>query len=341
MTNQSPQQTAMPKVSVIIPVYGVEKFIERCARSLFSQTLDSLEYIFVNDCTKDRSIDILKEVLEEYPERKPQVRIIDMPVNSGQAKVREVGIKAATGEYLIHCDSDDWVETDMYETMYLKAKSQDADICYCDFVLDDALNYHAYQKRFPSTYNLTRENLLHSLLDSTIPGSVCAYLSHRRLYNNPILYPKGNMGEDWTLTIELIYYCKEPILYISRPFYHYYINPNSICRAPGMERRLKSHSDSHSNTQTLLSFFEMNNATEQFEKYFTVMKMKSRGCIACLVNQKKYYKMWRETYPEIDGHVLKDKYVPFYDKVRYIFCYLRIMPYIQTILRLLGRYKHV
>ena len=65
----------MPKVSVVIPVYGVEKYIERCARSLFEQTLDDIEYIFVNDCTKDRSIDILNEVINDYPARKQQIRM--------------------------------------------------------------------------------------------------------------------------------------------------------------------------------------------------------------------------------------------------------------------------
>ena len=65
----------MPKVSVVIPVYGVEKYIERCARSLFEQTYDNIEYIFVDDCTKDRSIEILQKVLEDYPNRKNQVKI--------------------------------------------------------------------------------------------------------------------------------------------------------------------------------------------------------------------------------------------------------------------------
>ena len=62
----------MPKVSVIIPVYGVEKYIERCARSLFKQTLDDIEYLFIDDCTPDDSVDVLRNVLEEYPNRKSQ-----------------------------------------------------------------------------------------------------------------------------------------------------------------------------------------------------------------------------------------------------------------------------
>ena len=81
----------MPKVSVVIPVYGVEKYIERCARSLFEQTLDDIEYIFVNDCTKDRSIDILNEVINDYPARKQQVRIVHHEENKGSALARLSG----------------------------------------------------------------------------------------------------------------------------------------------------------------------------------------------------------------------------------------------------------
>ena len=103
----------MPKVSVIVPIYKVEPFIERCARSLFEQTLDDIEYIFVNDCTPDKSMEVLSRVLEDYPGRKEQVRIITMPVNSGLPKVRRAGLEVASGDYIIHCDSDDWVDRTM------------------------------------------------------------------------------------------------------------------------------------------------------------------------------------------------------------------------------------
>ena len=82
----------MPKVSVIIPVYGVEKYIERCARSLFEQTLEDMEFIFVNDCTKDNSIDILLRVIDEYPKRKSQVHILNHEFNKGLPVARQTGI---------------------------------------------------------------------------------------------------------------------------------------------------------------------------------------------------------------------------------------------------------
>ena len=111
----------MPKVSVIIPIYGVEKYIERCARSLFEQTLDDIEYIFIDDCTPDNSMIVLQSIIEKYRFRldkeKKVVRIEKMPSNSGLTAVRSHGMQLALGEYVIHCDSDDWVDRELYETM--------------------------------------------------------------------------------------------------------------------------------------------------------------------------------------------------------------------------------
>ena len=130
----------MPKVSVIIPVYAVEKYIERCARSMFEQTLDDIEYLFVDDCTPDRSIEIFRQVLEKSPHRKSQVTIHRMEQNSGQAVVRKWGMQNATGEYIIHCDSDNWVEVDMYRSMYEKAIEEDADVVICDHAISNGTN---------------------------------------------------------------------------------------------------------------------------------------------------------------------------------------------------------
>ena len=127
----------MTKVSVCIPVYGVEKYIERCARSLFEQTVPELEFVFVNDCTPDKSIEVLRQTLEDYPHRKSQVTIIDLPENRGLVNARNVALEYlaahGSGEYIIHCDSDDYVEPDMYERMYERAVAHDADMVYCDY----------------------------------------------------------------------------------------------------------------------------------------------------------------------------------------------------------------
>ena len=122
------------KVSVCVPIYGVEKYIEQCVRSLMEQTMtDGIEFIFVNDCTKDKSMSILNQVLEEYPHRIDQVKIIEHEVNKGLPSARNTALNEAKGEYIVHCDSDDWVEPTMYESMYNKAKISNADIIGCGF----------------------------------------------------------------------------------------------------------------------------------------------------------------------------------------------------------------
>ena len=93
-----------PQVTIIIPVFKAEKDIERCCRALVEQTLDSIEYIFVNDCTPDGSVAVIEKTLAEYPKRISDVKILHQPQNMGVSACRQLGLNNATGEYVIHCD---------------------------------------------------------------------------------------------------------------------------------------------------------------------------------------------------------------------------------------------
>lgn len=126
----------MPKVSVIVAIYKVEAYIERCLHSLFSQTIDDIEFVFVDDASPDNSMAILNKILKQYPSRKNQVKIIRHVKNQGVGKARKVGILSATGEYIIHCDPDDFVEVTMYEEMYQKAKESVVDIVVCNYTIN-------------------------------------------------------------------------------------------------------------------------------------------------------------------------------------------------------------
>ena len=134
----------MSKVSVIIPVYNVERYIERCVRSLFEQTLIDMEYIFVDDCSPDNSINILESVLEEYPNRKSQVKIIRHLENKGLPIARKTGIDNSTGDYIIQCDSDDWVDKDMYKAMYNMAVNTHSDVVVCGYYVSDGISNVPY-----------------------------------------------------------------------------------------------------------------------------------------------------------------------------------------------------
>lgn len=125
---------ARPRVSVIIPVYNVASYIGRCVHALFGQTLGDMELIFVDDCSPDDSVEIIRSVLKEYPNRMATTRIIRHGRNSGVAAARTTGMKAMTGEYMAQCDPDDFPEPDMYRKMYATAKEADADVVSCMYV---------------------------------------------------------------------------------------------------------------------------------------------------------------------------------------------------------------
>lgn len=122
------------KISVIVPFYGVEKYIARCTESLMCQTMqDDIEFIFVNDATKDNSLDVLQKVLAEYPERKEQITILHHERNKGLPAARNTGLSIARGKYIYHCDSDDYLEKDALEVLYRKAEENESDIVWGDF----------------------------------------------------------------------------------------------------------------------------------------------------------------------------------------------------------------
>ena len=97
------------KVTIAVPVYGVESYIEKCAISLFEQTYSNLEILFINDNTPDKSIEIIKKTLEKYPHRKNQVRIFNQPVNKGCPTARNLAVQLASGEFIFHVDADDYI----------------------------------------------------------------------------------------------------------------------------------------------------------------------------------------------------------------------------------------
>ena len=134
-----------PKVSVVVPVYGVEAYIGQCVRSLFSQTWDNCEFIFVDDGSPDNSISMLESVLTtEFPQLQSSVKVLHEP-NSGLPCARMAGLAKAEGDYIIHVDSDDWVEPDYVRNLVEKAIDEGADVVYCDF-------YKEYSGKKPKVY---------------------------------------------------------------------------------------------------------------------------------------------------------------------------------------------
>ena len=121
-----------PLVSICVPVYGVEQYIGKCCHSLFGQTYASIEYVFVDDCTPDGSISVINKVLEDYPQRKPFVKIVRHERNKGLSGARNTAISASTGQYILHVDSDDYLDLDVVERLVDRALTAEADVVLYD-----------------------------------------------------------------------------------------------------------------------------------------------------------------------------------------------------------------
>ena len=120
----------MIKVSIIVPVYNVEKYLDKCLKSLVNQTLKDIEIIVVNDGTKDNS----QKIVDKYVKKYPKLVKSYIKENGGLSSARNYGLKYVNGEFISFIDSDDWVRKDMFEKMYQKAKKEDLDIVICDSI---------------------------------------------------------------------------------------------------------------------------------------------------------------------------------------------------------------
>ena len=207
-----------PLVSIIVPVYGVEKHISQCARSLFAQTYANIEIIFVDDCSNDNSITNLYATIEEYPHIKSKLRIIRLEQNLGSAVARLIGLKAATGDYVIQFDSDDYVELNIIEALVSTAIRNNSDITICDFDLVYP-NNSIPVKVNPS---LNKEELIGQLFTGKVHGSFWNKLIKRDLYTkNGIELTVGlNMCEDLSVMYKLVYFSNS-ISYLPAVLYHY------------------------------------------------------------------------------------------------------------------------
>lgn len=309
----------MPKVSVIVPVYGVEKYIERCARSLFEQTLDDIEYIFIDDCSPDDSIKILKNIIDDYPMRKGQVIIHRMEHNSGQAIVREWGVKNASGDYIIHCDSDDWVDTDIYKCMYDEAVSNNADLVISDFYISDGK-----EKQYVKDYAYSNQSrVFYDILVRKITSSLCNKLCNRTIFSNHIEFPQNDMGEDHALLVQMAYYCKSTVK-VDKPLYYYFDNTKSITRESSREATLKRFTDSVENGKTIMNFMEYNNIANIYSNELIRMLLNKKNHIRPLINEKRYYELWINTFKFINSRILVNPCISFREKVKFVLTYLRL-----------------
>jgi len=290
-------------VSVIIPFYNVSPFIERCAYSLMEQTYQDVEFIFVDDASPDESRHILEQVIRRFPER--DVKILSHAVNKGLPAARNTGLQQAKGEYIYHCDSDDWLETDMLEKMIETAVSRNADFVYCDFLLES--NNGTHYMGNPS-FTDPEEMIKVGFLAGLMKYNVWNKLVSRALYDT-LFFPEGHgMGEDMTMI--LVAMRAKQTAHLAEGLYHYNkLNANAFSNTFS-ERHLIDIKFNTSRTLQVLQEWPVSD-TDVYAHFF-----KLNIKLPFLFSQdKNQYKLWEEWFPESNPYILKNKYLPFRTRI--------------------------
>ncbi|MBR4711014.1 MAG: glycosyltransferase [Clostridia bacterium] len=221
-----------PCLSVIVPVYNVEKYLEQCLDSLVGQTLKDIEIILVNDGSTDHS----EEICRRYADRDSRVRLYTKP-NGGLSDARNYGLERATADVVGFVDSDDYVDPDMYEQLLRTKAETSAQIAIGCIrrVTDDGMVY--ITRTMPGDCVFNRHDAMEELLYSRrISNSVCNKVIDKALFDG-IPFPKGRLYEDEFVTYRL-FDRSDTIAVNSKVFYYYRKNPNSITNVKFTEREL-------------------------------------------------------------------------------------------------------
>lgn len=291
------------KLSIIVPVYGVEKYIDKCLNSLVKQSLKEIEIIVVNDGTKDNSQKIIDKYVKKYPDKiKSYIK-----ENGGQGSARNYGLKKTTGEYIGYVDSDDFVEKDMYKKLYNKAKENNYDIVVCG-------NYNVsedYQNKnidaFINNYNTDLENIFFGKM------AVWNKIYKRDiLIKNKLEFKEKVWYEDLAFTLKAIMN-SNIFAFIDEPLYDYLIREGSTMNNSNVKRNLEILEA----FDDILSYIKHNKKEEYFDKVeFLAIDHIYISAIVRILKANADNKIKKETVNELICYMNKN--FPNYKNNKYI-----------------------
>lgn len=218
-----------PLISIVVPVYKVEKYLERCVKSICAQTYQNLEIILVDDGSPDRC----GEMCDMFAKQDSRIRVVHKE-NGGLSDARNAGLDIMTGDYVGFVDSDDWIEPDMYDTLYNLLIANNADIAaggiFLDYADQRTLFFNPQYPQFKDIETFSSKEALRELTyHIKISNSVCDKLFSRYIFQN-IRMTKGRINEDFEIMPSCLLKAHK-IVYTPIPYYHYYMSEGSITRA--------------------------------------------------------------------------------------------------------------
>ena len=277
-----------PNVSIIVPIYNVEKYIERCAVSLFEQTYPNIEYVFVNDCTIDDSMHILKRVLSRYPLRQNNTIIVNHEKNRGLAAARNTGVTNCKGDFIVHVDSDDFLEYNAIEQLVNRQLKTNSDI-----VTGKALRHDIDSiKLIPHPYFKSKDEMVLDMMQLTINHTIWRRLIRKSLYDDyHVKAEEGvNCGEDCWVMTQLTYYASS-VSFIDEVVYHYdCTRRDSYMRQVKEGLNKKKIKDDIATSKLIIDFFEDKEQVFYDEANAVALKYLNNVLFSCArLKDKPYY----------------------------------------------------
>lgn len=229
-----------PKVSIVVPCYGVEKYLDRCMQTLVNQSLRDIEIILVDDVSPDR----VPQMCDEWAKKDARIKVIHKTKNEGLGLARNTGLEIATGKYVAFVDSDDFVDVKMYDTLYRKATETNADAVYCNCM------FYKDEKHQRPRMDVTKETVFEGrkevddfLLDVVGPKPECSHdvkymMSVWHAVFRKDIFDKHRIrfvserqliSEDLVFDIDYLQHC-EKVVYLPEAFYYYCDNGASLSR---------------------------------------------------------------------------------------------------------------
>lgn len=315
----------MYKVSVIVPIYNVEKYLERCLKSIINQTYKNLEIILVNDGSTDNS----REIAQKYASLDNRVMLYDK-INTGLSDTRNYGINKATGYYVLYVDSDDWIDVTMISTMVEEAKKYNADVVQVDF-------YYAYEDHllYDDRYNKSDGKILildnKELMTALVQNEKVKNFAWGKLYKfeiiKDILFESGMRFEDVFWAHQVMSRVNKYVL-IHKPLMYYFQRSESISGSYKVENTdiIKGLLERH-------SFIKKNYSSLENESYKMILK-------TCFVHYDMLLRIKdnrSEKYREGIKQYINENYYDFIEVVKndkYLsneLKYFKINPYLRLV----------
>lgn len=311
----------MPKVSLIIPVYNVENYIEKCLNSVVNQTLKDMEVIIVNDGSKDSS----KQKIEKYLKKYPRIKYLEKE-NGGLSDARNYGMQYATGEYIAFLDSDDYVEETMYEEMYNVAQKEAADMVECNFIWE-----YPDKKRedIGAVYNSKRE-----MVEKARVVAWNKLIKRELLEKTCVKFPIGLRYEDVEFFYKLVPYL-EKVSFVKKCFVHYIQRGNSIANTQNIRTK-----EIFTVLQNVISYYRENGFYDEYKNELEFIYVRFLLCSSlkriCKIQNKEERNLaldetwnnitlnfpnWRKN-PILKKKTLKNLYIKSNNKLTFkIYCF--------------------